>query len=188
MPDAELASPPAGAADLRLLVIDVDGVLTDGTLYYGPDGEVLKAFHVRDGLGVKLLQRAGIPTAVITAKDGAPLERRLADIGVEHVWMGCEDKSGALDSLLERLGLDVASIGYVGDDLTDLPVLRRVGVPITVADAHSRVRAECAWVTQARGGRGAVREVCEGVLAAKGLLDAVVDDYLADPEGTGATA
>lgn len=163
------------AAAVRALVLDVDGVLTDGTLWYGPDGEIMKAFSVRDGLGLRLLKIEGLAVAVISAKRSAALAARLRDLDIAHVYLGREDKLRALDELVTTLSILPAQMAYVGDDLLDLPALDVVGLPITVADAHPRVRARAAWVTQALGGRGAVREIAEGLLEARGRLETVYD-------------
>lgn len=160
------------AAAVRALVLDVDGVLTDGTLWYGPDGETVKAFSVRDGLGLRLLRLEGVAVAVISAKRSTPLLARLNDLKVEHLYLGREDKLRALDELASALSITRAEMAYVGDDLVDLPVLDAVGLPITVADGHPRARARAAWITDAPGGRGAVREIAEGLLEARGRLDA----------------
>lgn len=166
------------ALRVRLLVLDVDGVLTDGTLWYGADGEVFKGFHVRDGLGLKLLASAGIQVAVISGKSSAPLERRLDDLGVEHRYLGRRDKNRAFDELLEATGLAAGDVAWVGDDLLDLPLMKRAGLAIAVADAEPRVRAKARWITTRDGGRGAVREICEGLLDARGELDGAIDALL----------
>ncbi|MFW6067631.1 MAG: KdsC family phosphatase [Myxococcota bacterium] len=161
----------ARAAAIRMLVLDVDGVMTDGTLWYGPGGEHLKPFHVRDGFGIKLLRHAGIEVAVLSGRRSPPLERRLADLGIARAILGRDDKLPALGELLAAVGVPEAEVAHVGDDVLDLPVMRRVGLGITVSDAHARVRGEADWITEAPGGGGAVREVAEGLLDARGLLD-----------------
>lgn len=164
-------------AQIRLLVLDVDGILTDGTLYYGDSGEVLKAFHVHDGMGIRLLRSRGIEVAVISAKQSAPLVRRLQDLNVEHR-LGREDKLTALDELLTDFELTDDVVAYAGDDLIDLPVLRRVGVAITVCDARPQV-IECAdWVTEKAGGRGAVREIADTILDSRGELQAAIAELV----------
>lgn len=173
-------SPPSDAlrtrlASVRALVLDVDGVLTDGSLAYGPEGETLKTFFVRDGLGIRLARREGIAVAVITAKRSRMLTRRLAELEVEHLLDGREDKGVALEELAASLGIPLEQTAFVGDDVLDLPALRRAGVAIAVADAHRLVRAEAHWTTVERGGRGAVREVCDALLEARGRLEAAVD-------------
>ncbi|MGE0791119.1 MAG: KdsC family phosphatase [Sandaracinaceae bacterium] len=172
----------AGAAALakrvELLALDVDGVLTDGRLYYGKRGERLKAFSARDGLGLKLVRRMGIEVAVITARKSRALARRLAELGIEHARVGREDKAAALLSITSELGVALDRVAYVGDDLPDLLVFERVGFPIAVADAHPVVRARAAWVTARSGGTGAVREACDAILRAKGELERAIDGYL----------
>jgi len=161
-----------------LLVLDVDGVLTDGTLWYGPDGEQLKAFHVRDGLGLRLLRHEGIAVAVLSARSSGALERRVRDLRIEHALLGRDDKRSALDALLGQTGVDVDHLACVGDDVLDLPVMRRAGLAIAPRDAHALARAEAAWITAAHGGRGAVREVADGLLEARGRLSAVCESLL----------
>jgi len=168
-------------AAVRLLACDVDGVLTDGTLYYGERGEALKAFHVRDGLGLRLLRERGVELAVISARTSPALERRLADLRIRHYLPGREDKWAALAGLLGELGIAAAEAGFAGDDLLDLPAMRQVGLAIAVADAHPRVRAEAHWVTAAAGGRGAVREIADALLDARGELTAAEAALLGQP-------
>ncbi|AKF09659.1 KdsC family phosphatase [Sandaracinus amylolyticus] len=165
-------------AAVRALALDVDGVLTDGSLTYGADGEVLKTFHVRDGMGMRLVQNEGIAVAVITAKRSPMLVRRLADLKVAHLLDGREDKGVAIAELAATLGVPLASIAFVGDDVLDLPAMRAAGVGIAVADAHPLVREAAAWVTRERGGRGAVREVCDALLDARGRLRAACEELL----------
>ena len=170
------------ARSLRLLALDVDGVLTDGRLRYGPNGEEVKVFHVKDGLGIKLVEEDGIEVAVISARKAPALERRLADLGVTHAYLGRGDKRRALDELRAATGIDATHMAFMGDDVLDLPVLRSVGLAIAPGDAHFLVRRELTtsdgWVTHAPGGWGAVREVTDGLLAARGRLDQVVEDHL----------
>ncbi|MDQ3037165.1 MAG: HAD hydrolase family protein [Myxococcota bacterium] len=163
-------------AAVRALVLDVDGVLTDGALTYGPDGEVVKVFHVRDGLGIRLAQREGIVVAMITAKRSPMLSRRLAELEVMHVLDGREDKGAALAELAASLDLAQHELAFVGDDVLDLAAMRAAGLAIAVADAHPFVLEEAAWVTHERGGRGAVREVCDALLDARGRLRAACED------------
>jgi 3-deoxy-manno-octulosonate cytidylyltransferase (CMP-KDO synthetase) len=150
---------------VRLLASDVDGVLTDGTLYYGPAGEALKSFHVRDGLGVRQLLENGVEVALITGRNDAAVARRAEELGIRHVRVGRDDKWAALEEIMAALGLGAEDVAYVGDDVQDLPVLRRVGLAIAVADAHPSVRAAVHWVTEAAGGRGAIREIADRLLA-----------------------
>lgn len=168
----------AKAARVRLAIFDVDGVLTDGRLYFGNDGNELKAFHIRDGHGIKMLLDAGVEVAVISGRRAASVERRLADLGVRHAHLGVEDKRSVFDASLERLGLTADQAAYVGDDLIDLPVMARVGLAIAVRDADAFVRQHAHWRTPSRGGCGAVREVCELLLEARGQLAAARERYL----------
>ncbi|MEI2743847.1 MAG: 3-deoxy-manno-octulosonate-8-phosphatase KdsC [Candidatus Competibacter sp.] len=161
------------AALIRLAIFDVDGVLTDGRLYFGNNGEELKAFHIRDGHGFKMLLEAGVEIAVISGRKALSVERRLSDLGVRWVYLGAQDKRAALADLQARLGLSVEQIAYTGDDLIDLPVMLRVGLAIAVRDADPFVIRHAHWRTRSRGGRGAAREVCELLLEARGQLDAL---------------
>jgi 3-deoxy-D-manno-octulosonate 8-phosphate phosphatase (KDO 8-P phosphatase) len=176
------ALPPrvrALAAEVALVVLDVDGVLTDGTLYYGADGEVLKAFHVRDGLGVRVLLREGIEVAVISGRRSAALERRLGDLGITHAYLGRDDKGAAFDELLEATGVPASRTAHVGDDIIDLPLLRRVALPIAVCDAHPLALEAAAHVTTLPGGKAVVREVADLLLEARGRLPGAYEDLLA---------
>ncbi len=166
------------ARRVRLMIFDVDGVMTDGRLWYGPQGEVLKAFHVLDGLGVKLLAGTGLATAILSARRSRALERRSAELGIGHLVMGAEDKRAGFEELLRSTGLDAAAAGYVGDDLGDIPVLRRCGLACAPAGAHPLARRAAQYVTRAAGGAGAVREVCEFVMRAQGTLDAALAPFL----------
>jgi 3-deoxy-D-manno-octulosonate 8-phosphate phosphatase (KDO 8-P phosphatase) len=169
---------PARAADIRLAVFDVDGVLTDGGLLLGPTGEEYKVFHVHDGLGLVMLRESGLKVAVISSRSAPVVAERMAALGIEHVFQGRDDKRAALLDLAERLGVSPAAIAYTGDDLVDLPAMAAAGLSIAVADAHPRVRESAHWVTQKPGGRGAAREVCEMLLEAQGLLQARFARYV----------
>ena len=166
------------AARIQLVIFDVDGVLTDGRLYLGNDGNEYKAFHIRDGHGIKMLLEAGLEVAVISGRRAASVERRMADLGIRHAWLGVQDKRAAFDSLLTQLGLTAEQAAFVGDDLIDLPVMTRVGLAIAVRDADPFVQRHAHWQTPSRGGRGAAREVCELLLEARGQLAALRDRYL----------
>jgi 3-deoxy-D-manno-octulosonate 8-phosphate phosphatase (KDO 8-P phosphatase) len=156
------------AARIRLVVFDVDGVFTDGRLYYGPGGEELKVFHVHDGQGLKRLLRAGVAVAVISGRDSAAVSRRMQDLGIAHVFQGDEDKLPIFERLLKKLGMKPEETACVGDDLPDLPLLEAAGLAVAVANALPSIRAQAHVVTQATGGMGAVREVCDLILAARG--------------------
>ncbi|MGE0114790.1 MAG: 3-deoxy-manno-octulosonate-8-phosphatase KdsC [Steroidobacteraceae bacterium] len=155
------------AAAIRLLVLDVDGVLTDGRLYFTADGETLKAFHVRDGAGIVQLRRAGIEVAVISGRNSPIVNKRMSELGVLHVRQGIDDKQAALQALLQTLQLDQNCIACVGDDTPDVPMLNMARLAVAVADAHPAVKAAAHYVTQIAGGLGAVREVCDLILQAR---------------------
>jgi 3-deoxy-D-manno-octulosonate 8-phosphate phosphatase (KDO 8-P phosphatase) len=167
------------AARLRLMVFDVDGVLTDGRLWYGPGGEALKAFHVRDGHGLKLLGECGVAAALLTGRRSAALVARAAELGLRHVLQGVEDKRPAFDRLLAQLGIEAADAGYMGDDLPDLPVLGRCGFACAPPGAHALALRRAHYVPDAPAGAGAAREVCEYVLGAQGRLEDALARYLA---------
>lgn len=166
------------ARQIRLLVLDVDGVLSDGKLYFSNGGEELKNFHIQDGLGIKLLARAGIETAIITGRSSTIVARRAENLGIRHVMQGREDKLVALQELRARLGIDLEQIAYMGDDLPDLAAIRGVGLGLTVANANAVVQQYAAWSSRFNGGEGAVREACELILQAQGKLQALLDDFL----------
>ncbi len=153
------------ASAIRLLVLDVDGVLTDGRLYFGARGEALKAFHVRDGVGLRQLQRAGLTVAVISGRRSRMVAARCRELGVSHVLQGVADKLAALRQLCARLKLTPAACACVGDDLPDVPLMRAAALAFAVADAHHSARRAADVVTRLPGGRGAVREVCDHLLA-----------------------
>ena len=169
----------AAHLDVRVAFFDIDGVLTDGGVYFTEHGETLKRFSILDGYGLKLLKLAGIVPAVITGRDSKPLRVRLEALGIEHVRYGTEDKLPAAEAMLEQLGFTWAQAAAIGDDWPDLPVLTRVGFAAAPANAHIEVRGIARYVTQARGGEGAAREFCDLLLTACGqyrhLLDAARD-------------
>jgi 3-deoxy-D-manno-octulosonate 8-phosphate phosphatase (KDO 8-P phosphatase) len=162
---------------MKAAVIDVDGVLTDGRLYVGENGETVKAFHVLDGHGLKLLQRAGIEPLVVTGRDSAAVRRRVADLGLAHASYGAADKLAAADALLRSLGVGWAETAAIGDDWPDLPVLRSAGFSCAPANAHAEVKAAVHHVTAARGGHGAAREFCDLLLMAAGRYRALLDAH-----------
>jgi 3-deoxy-D-manno-octulosonate 8-phosphate phosphatase (KDO 8-P phosphatase) len=153
------------------LVLDVDGVLTDGSIYLDDLGHETKRFHVRDGFGIKLWQRLGFEVAIITGRTGRALKHRARELGVRNLVQGSQDKWAALSSLLKKLRLAPAQAACIGDDWPELAVMRRIGFPIAVADAQAPVRAAAAWVTSRPGGHGAVREAIEHLIKSKGLMD-----------------
>ena len=167
------------AEKIRMLVLDVDGVLTDGKLYFDHAGNEMKAFNTRDGLGMKALQRCGIEVAVITGRKSAAVAQRMAQLDIQHVYQGREDKLNAFLHLLETTGLDAQQICFAGDDWIDLPVLLRAGLAVSVADAEDRVKEQVHWITSRNGGDGAVREICNLILAAQNKEQIIVDEILA---------
>ncbi|MGB1109086.1 MAG: KdsC family phosphatase [Gammaproteobacteria bacterium] len=167
------------AADIRLVIFDVDGVLTDGTLFLGDDGQEYKAFNSRDGLGMLMLLRNDIDIAIITARSSEVVRRYMESRGIKQVYQGQSDKRFALQTIMDDTGLSTEQLAYVGDDLVDLPCLTRVGLPIAVGDAHPRVKEHSRWVTDNPGGRGAAREVAELLLNAQGKMETVLEHYLA---------
>ena len=166
------------AARVRLAVFDVDGVLTDGRLWFAEDGRELKAFHVHDGLGLKRLLANGIEVGIITSRISHLVTERMAELGVAHVYQGQEHKLVCFEKLCHALTLDPAQTCYTGDDLPDLPVMRQVGLSIAVANAHMWIREHAHWRTERAGGAGAVREVCDLLLRAQGKADAELKHYL----------
>lgn len=162
---------------IELLVMDVDGVLTDGRIVYGDGGEEIKAFHVRDGSAIKLWQKQGKRAAVLTGRTSAIVARRAAELGITAVIQGAEDKLPAFEALLRKEGVAAAQAAYIGDDLPDVPLLRRCGLAAVVADACSEARAAAHVVTQAAGGQGAVRELIELLLRHQGRWQEIVAEY-----------
>lgn len=159
------------AAAIRLMVFDVDGVMTDGRLYFSDDGHEWKAFHTLDGQGVKLLQAAGIAVALITGRESGAVTARAKGLGIPHVYQGIRDKHRCLAELIEQLQGSWQETGYMGDDLIDLPPLRACGFSAAPANAHELVRAQADFICAARGGDGAVREVCDFILKAQDRLE-----------------
>jgi 3-deoxy-D-manno-octulosonate 8-phosphate phosphatase (KDO 8-P phosphatase) len=180
-PSAPVGVRAADAADraraVRLVVLDVDGVLTDGRLHFGADGESLKVFDVRDGHGVKLLRESGIDVAILSARRSPIVERRAHELGITHVVQGSADKAAGLGELARTARVDLAQCGFMGDDWPDLAALARAGFAATVADAAAEVRQVAHWVSAAPGGRGAVRELAEFILRAQGRFDALLSRY-----------
>jgi 3-deoxy-D-manno-octulosonate 8-phosphate phosphatase (KDO 8-P phosphatase) len=170
---------PQRAARVRLMLFDVDGVLTDGTLWYGPGGETFKAFNVLDGYGLKMLMQAGIAVGLLSGRKSEAVTIRAAELGIVHALLGIEDKRAAFEALTRKLGLDAAQAGFMGDELLDLPVLRRCGFACAPREAHDLVRRHAHYVSRADAGAGAVREVCEYLLQAQGRLQDAIAPYLA---------
>lgn len=165
------------AQKIKLILLDVDGVLTDGRLYYGNNGEEFKAFDIQDGLGIKLLQKGGIEVGIITGRTSKLLTRRTEELDIELVVQGREDKLTALNEILEDRAINLKEIAFVGDDLPDLAVISRVGLGITPANGNHIVASQALWQTKKAGGQGAVREVAELILNAQGKLEALLAPY-----------
>ena len=166
------------ARPIQLLAMDVDGILTDGRLLYLPDGGEAKAFHPRDGLGLKALQRFGIELALITGRQSKVVARRADELEIQHVFQATDDKWPAMQKILSVTGLDAEQVCYAGDDWLDLPVLLRVGLGVSVADADIEVRNRVHYVTRARGGRGAAREICGLLLKARNQYDTWLSEFI----------
>lgn len=162
-----MASVESRLARLRLVGFDVDGVFTDGRLYLSDDGSETKAFNTQDGYGVRRLIDAGITVAIISGRRSAAVERRMAELGVEHVFLGCDDKLNVFRTLLSKLGIVAAETAFVGDDVPDAKLLEAAGIGIGVANAHPDIESCCDWITGRSGGAGAVREVCDAILEAR---------------------
>jgi len=162
------------ARPIKLILMDVDGTLTDGALYVLPDGEEVKAYHVRDGMGILMARRAGMEVGVITGKTSRGLDHRAARLRLAEIHQNVEDKSALLARILDRRKLSAAEVAYIGDDLNDLDVLRKVGLAGAVGDAHPLVRRSCDYVCRLAGGRGAVREFIEFIIRSQGKWDAVM--------------
>ena len=166
------------ASNIKLAVFDVDGVLTDGRLILGENGNEYKCFNVRDGHGLVMLLESGCKIAVITARSSNIVAERMASLGIEYVYQGEKDKGARLLKLINDLGYTRDDVTYVGDDVIDLPAMTKVGLPIAVADAHPEVKNFAIWTTEQAGGQGAVREVCELIMQAQGTLQTRLDNYL----------
>lgn len=166
------------ARKIKLLVLDVDGVMSDGQLYFSNGGDEIKAFNSQDGQGIKLAQRAGITVAIITGRSSQIVANRAKNLGIEHVIQGREDKLSALEELRQTLPFNYSEIAHMGDDYPDLAIIRRVGLGMTVSNGHWVIRQQAHWQSQYAGGHGAVREACDLLLLAQGQFDAQLQDYL----------
>ncbi len=166
------------AKGLKLFLLDVDGVLTDGTITYTHEGNEIKSFHTRDGLGIRLLMESGVEVGLITARGSEAVNRRVQDLGIKYVFQKVKNKREILDTLLKELKLQPSEVGYMGDDWLDLPILIRVGFAATVEDAVPEVLQVAHYVTKRKGGRGAVREVCDLILEARGAGKVLLEKYM----------
>ncbi len=160
--------------NIKLLILDVDGVLTDGTFYLSNEGVELKGFHTQDGLGIKLLQKAGIDVAIISSRKSKAVEIRMAELGVTHVYQGIASKLSAFDEIMNILSLTADKVAYMGDDLPDLPVMKKVNLSIAPANAVTVVKQQADWKTARRGGQAAVREVADTILNIRNLAEVMV--------------
>lgn len=166
------------AKKLKLLVLDVDGVLTDGKLFFDNDGNEYKSFHAQDGHGIKMLRQTGVEVAVISGRKSNSVALRMKNLGIEHVYQGHENKIAAFNEIIEKIGITPEQAAHVGDDVIDLPIMIRVGLAIAVNDANFAVKQHADWCTTSPGGQGAVREVCDFIMQAQGRFDEMLNVYL----------
>jgi len=167
----------ARTKDIKLVIFDVDGVLTDGSIIIGDDGEEYKAFHSRDGHGMRLLQYTGVEIAIITGRTSKVVEYRMNSLGITHLYQGQKVKLPAFEELIERLGLKPEQCAYVGDDWVDLAIMSRVGLAVAVQDADPLVKKHAHWITPAKGGKGAARELCELIMEGQGTLQDQIERH-----------
>ncbi|VVC76121.1 3-deoxy-D-manno-octulosonate 8-phosphate phosphatase KdsC [Aquicella siphonis] len=166
------------AKSIRLFILDVDGILTTGAIYHGSNGFEMRGFHIHDGLGIKLLQKAGITVAVISGKKSEPVEKRMRELNIQHAYLGHENKLPAYEELKQQLQLKDHEIAYMGDDLPDLPLLKRAGLSITVPGTPEVISQAVDFITKKKPGKGAVREVCDWLLEAQDRYQSVIQSYL----------
>ena len=166
------------ARKIKMFLLDVDGVMTDGSLFYTREGEEIKVFNVKDGMGIKLLRKAGIEVGVISARNSHPLHIRLKDLGIERAYTGNERKVEALEDIVKENSLKYEEIAYMGDDYVDIPVMKRVGFPIAVADAVEEVKNIAVYTTKSEGGKGAVREAVEFILKLRGDFEDLIKEFI----------
>ncbi|BBP43210.1 3-deoxy-manno-octulosonate-8-phosphatase KdsC [Thiosulfativibrio zosterae] len=168
------------AKKIKLLLLDVDGVMTDNRLIYGDDGQEYKAFYTRDGHGMVMLQKSGIDIGIITGRKSQLVENRMRDLKVKHLYQGVPDKLPTFLELVEKLSLRMSEVAYVGDDILDLPILKRVGLSVTPADGDQEVKSRVDYISQFKGGQGCVREVCEIIMKSQDAWQTHMDFYLRD--------
>lgn len=162
---------------IKIMIFDVDGVLTDGKMHYGENGEIMKSFYVQDGLGIQLLHRFGIQTAIISARLTPIVNSRAQTLGITHVIQGAMQKDIAFEQLLQKTGVSAHECGYIGDDIIDLPILTRAGVAFSVPNGHVEAQLHCDYITKKPGGAGAVREVCDLILKAQNHYQTIIESY-----------
>lgn len=165
------------AQAIKLLILDVDGTLTNGIIYYGNNNIEMRGFHVHDGMGIKLLRRSGVNVAVISAKESEHVAKRLTDLKIEHVYLGYEEKLPAYEELKRRLNLKDAEIAYMGDDLTDLAILKRCGLALTVPNAPEIIKHHSDYISVKKAGKGAVREACELIMQSQNTFEKAIKSY-----------
>jgi len=165
------------AIPIKMLLLDVDGILTDGTLYFGNDGEAFKAFNIYDGIGIKWLQRSGIKVGIVTGRTSQIVARQANDLGINIVVQGREDKLVAVKELAKQHQLNLTEIAYMGDDLPDLTAIQHCGLGLTSANAVLQIKQKADWISTATGGHGAVREACEFIMSAQGKFESILDSY-----------
>ena len=168
---------PKKLKDIQLLLLDVDGVLTDGSIIYSDGDSETKVFNVKDGFGIKLVMLAGVKVGLVTGRTSKALHRRCRDLGIGYVYDGVRQKDRLLEKIIQETGVDAGNAAFMGDDLPDLALMKRIGLSIAVADAHEMIRNYADWVTTAPGGRGAVREVCDAMLKARGDWDKLMEQF-----------
>jgi len=166
------------ASQIKLLICDVDGVLSDGKVYFSNQGDEIKNFNIKDGLGIKLLQKSDIEVAIITGRQSAIVAQRAKELDIQHIYQGHSDKQAAFDQLLEKLDIEASQVAHIGDDLPDLPLMNRAGLGISVADGYSFVRDNADWITPNNGGKGAVRDVADLLLFSQKKLTSLLNGYL----------
>ena len=166
------------AKKLKLLILDVDGVLTDGRLFFDDKGKEYKCFHARDGHGIKLLRQTGVEVAVISGRKSNSVALRMKSLGVEYVYQGHENKIAAFNEIIQSLSIQPEQVAHVGDDLLDLPIMKRVGLSIAVNDANDPVKEYADWCTKTPGGQGAVREICDFIMRSQGTFDGILKGYM----------
>ncbi len=168
------------AKKIKLFLMDVDGVLTDGKIVYTTTGEEIKEFNVKDGMGIKLLHKGGVRTGIITSRKSSVVEKRAKELGIHYLYQGAEDKLTVLNRILEKTSMRYENVLYIGDDLVDIPILKRVGFPVTVPSAPDIVKKFSVYITFKEGGNGAVREVAELLLELKGIYGEIIEEYIYD--------
>lgn len=166
------------ASKIRLVLFDVDGVLTDGRLFFSDSGDEGKSFHARDGLGINLLQQSGVAVGIITARQSRLVEHRARDLDIQHLYQGRKEKFPAYRELCNDLGLSAAEVAFVGDDVVDLPIMLDVGLAITVPEGHKLVKQHAHWTTPSQGGYGAARDACELIMYSQGTYSKMMEKFL----------